>query len=585
MILKWLRPHATDPAQLHLPTSPAASATTIPAPATTSAVAYASGIATRPLDYRTVGNVIDEAAQRFADREALVSRTEDTRLTYAQLRERACDTARAMIGYGLITGDRAALWAPNMTDWVIVQLAAAKAGIILVTVNPAYRAGEVAFVLRHSGARVLFSARRFRDRDYTADFTEIRNGAPMLEHIAVLGAEDGAAQDGFESLARFTDRNSTVSQEDLTLRAAALSPEDPINIQYTSGTTGQPKGATLTHHNIVNNAIIVGAGQALREGDRMCVPVPFFHCFGNVLGTLSAAVYGCAMILPGEAFDPKATLEAIHHERCTVLYSVPMMFIAMLNHPDFDTYDLTSLRTGVTGAAPCPTEVMRDVVSKMHMHELTICYGMTETSPISTQTRIGDDLEHQCETVGAINPHLECKIVDPKAGATLRRGEEGEYCVRGYSVMAGYWENPEATAEAIDRNGWMHSGDLAVMRDDGYIQIVGRAKDIIIRGGENIQPRDIEEFFHTLAEVEDVQVIGVPDETYGEAVCAWIKLTAGASIGAEELRNACRGKIATYKIPKHIRFVDEFPVTASGKVQKFRMREIMIKELENAAKA
>ncbi len=544
------------------------------------AVAYASGAPARPLAYITVGQLLDRAAAQFPHQEAVISLAEGVRLTYAQLHQRANDLARAMLGYGLAHGDRAALWAPNMADWVVVQHAAAKAGVILVTVNPAYRAGETAFVLKHSGARVLFCADRFRDRAYTDDFDEIRAAAPALEAIVVLAGDSAA---GAESLTAFAARNRAITSDDLAARAGELCCEDPVNIQYTSGTTGQPKGATLTHHNIVNNAICVGAGQAFRAGERMCVPVPFFHCFGNVLGTLSAAAYGCAMVLPAAAFDPQSTLEAIHHERCTVLYAVPMMFIAMLNHAAFANYDLTSLRTGVSGAAPCPTEVMRDVVTKMHMRELTICYGMTETSPISTQTRIGDDIEHQCETVGLIGPHLECKIIDPETHKTLQRGQQGEYCLRGYSVMAGYWQNPEATAAAVDSNGWMHSGDLAVMRDDGYVQIVGRSKDIIIRGGENIQPRDIEEFYHTLPEVEDVQVIGVPDETYGEAVCAWIKLAAGASISADDLRAACHGKIATYKMPKHIRLVDAFPVTASGKVQKFRMREIMIAEFDRQA--
>ncbi|MGI9409425.1 MAG: AMP-binding protein, partial [Hyphomicrobiaceae bacterium] len=484
-------------------------------------IAYACGTADRPLIYATVGQILDDAAARHGHREAVVSIVEARRLTYGELHERANDLARAMIGYGLAAGDRAALWAPNMANWVIVQLAAAKAGVVLVTVNPAYRAGEVGFVLAHSGARVLFCAHRFRDRDYTAEFAEIRGRSPRLETFVVI---DGDGGEGWEGLSTFQSRATAVPPADLVTREVGLSCEDPINIQYTSGTTGAPKGATLTHHNIVNNALFVGRGQRFSADDRICVPVPFFHCFGNVLGTLSATLFGAAMVLPDQAFDPKTTLEAIQNERCSALYSVPMMFIAMLNHAEFAGYDLTSLRTGVSGAAPCPIEVMRDVVSRMHMTELTICYGMTETSPISTQTKIGDDLERQCETVGTLLPHLECKIVDPQSGAIVRRGEQGEYCVRGYSVMAGYWENPDATASAIDRGHWMHSGDLAVMRDDGYVQIVGRAKDIIIRGGENIQPRDIEEFFHTLPEVEDVQVIGVPDETYGEAVCAWIKL-------------------------------------------------------------
>ncbi|MGI9426779.1 MAG: AMP-binding protein [Hyphomicrobiaceae bacterium] len=544
---------------------------------TTAPFAYASCTSDQPLVYRTIGECLDEAALTYKDQEAIVNLAEGVRLTYSELHQRASDLSRAMIGYGLQKGDRVAVWSPNSTNWILIQLAAAKTGVILVTINPAYRAAEVNFAVTHSGARVLFCAHHFRDRDYTADFQSLRDGTTALETIVVMSEHSGP---GFIGIAQFADHNTSVDISDLRRREAALASEDPINIQYTSGTTGAPKGATLTHHNMVNNAMIVGRNQNFSAQDRLCLPVPLFHCFGNVLGTLSSTIYGVTMVLPGEAFEPVATLKAIHDERCTALYAVPMMLIALLNHPDFENYDLTCLRTGVSGAAPCPIEVMRDVVAKMHMNELTICYGMTETSPISTQTKIGDDLERQCETVGTLLPHLECKIVDPADGRTLRRGEEGEYCVRGYSVMAGYWDNPDATAAAIDSGRWMHSGDLAVMRDDGYVQIVGRAKDIIIRGGENIQPRDIEEFFHTLPEVEDVQVIGVPDETYGEAVCAWVKLAAGAEATTEQLRTACKGQIATFKIPKYIHFVDSFPATASGKVQKFRMREIMIEELD-----
>ena len=540
------------------------------------ALAYASAPADLPLVYKTIGQCLDEAATNFTEHEALVNLSESARLTYAQMQQQANDLARAMIGYGLEKGDRIALWSPNSTNWILLQLASAKAGVILVTVNPAYRAQELGFVLNHSGARILFSARSFRDRDFTDDFSAARQASGAVEAIVTLVGEGG---DGFEGLKDFAQRAAGVSADDLAAREATLSPEDPINIQYTSGTTGQPKGATLTHHNMVNNAIFIGRHQNFTSADRLCLPVPLFHCFGNVLGTLCAALYGAAIVMPGEAFDPKTTLEAIHQERCTALYSVPMMFIALLNHPEFEKYNLTSLRTGVSGAAPCPSEVMKDVVAKMHITELTICYGMTETSPISTQTKIGDNLERQCETVGTLMPHLECKIINPATGQIVDRGDEGEYCVRGYSVMAGYWQNSEATANAIDDRGWMHSGDLAVMRDDGYIQIVGRAKDIIIRGGENIQPRDVEEFFHTLPDIEDVQVIGIPDETYGEAVCAWVKLSAGSKLTAETLQAACKGNIATFKIPKHIRFVDEFPVTASGKVQKYRMRAIMDEEL------
>lgn len=545
-------------------------------PPVASSLAYASAPADLPLVYKTVGQCLDDAATHFGSQDALVNLSEGTRLTYSELQQRANKLARALIGYGLQKGDRVGLWSPNSSNWIVLQLASAKAGVILVTVNPAYRAQELGFVLKHSGARVLFSARSFRDRDFSDDFLIAKDAAPKLEAIFTLEGDSGT---GFDSLTSFEQYADQVSTDDLNAREAALNPEDPINIQYTSGTTGQPKGATLTHHNIVNNAIFIGRHQRLSENDRLCLPVPMFHCFGNVLGTLCATLYGVTIVMPGPAFDPKTTLDAIHQERCTALYAVPMMAIAILNHPDFAKYDLTSLRTGVFGAAPCPAEVMKDVVAKMHMTELTICYGMTETSPISTQTKIGDDLERQCETVGTLMPHLECKIINPATGQIVRRGEEGEYCVRGYSVMAGYWQNPEATATAIDKAGWMHSGDLAIMRDDGYIQIVGRAKDIIIRGGENIQPRDIEEFFHTLPEVEDVQVIGVPDETYGEAVCAWVKLASEIVTTPEALQAACKGKIATYKIPKHIRFVDEFPMTASGKVQKFRMREIMDEEL------
>ncbi len=543
------------------------------------ALAYASAPADLPLVYKTIGQCLDEAAANFIGQEALVNLSEGVRLSFDEMRQRANQLARALIGYGLEKGDRIALWSPNCSSWILLQLASAKAGVILVTVNPAYRAQELGYVLHHSGARILFAARAFRDRDFTTDFDVAKSASNALEAIITLTGDSG---NGFDNLEAFARHSTNASPEVLRDREATLSPEDPINIQYTSGTTGQPKGATLTHHNMVNNAIFIGRHQNFSSTDRLCLPVPLFHCFGNVLGTLCATIYGATIVMPGEAFDPRTTLEAIHQERCTALYSVPMMFIAMLNHPEFTDYDLTCLRTGVSGAAPCPAEVMKDVVTKMHMTELTICYGMTETSPISTQTKIGDDLERQCETVGTLMPHLECKIVSPATGQIVARGEPGEYCVRGYSVMAGYWQNPEATATAIDQAGWMHSGDLAVMRDDGYIQIVGRSKDIIIRGGENIQPRDIEEFLHTLPEVEDVQVIGVPDETYGEAVCAWVKLAAGKQSTPEALQAACKGNIATFKIPKHIRFVDEFPMTASGKVQKFRMREIMAAEQNRA---
>ncbi|MGI9525243.1 MAG: AMP-binding protein [Hyphomicrobiaceae bacterium] len=567
---------------------------------------YASGTTNQPLVYATVGQLLDRAAGLFGEREAIIGLAESRRLTYSQLQTDANKLARAMIGYGLRPGDRIALWAPNSVNWVVLQLAAAKAGLILVTVNPAYRVAEISYVLAHSGARVLFSTPRLRERDFTTEFAKIQERVPAVETIVVinggtpeicndlgngghtgtdpLSGANGISRTGGDNERHITwdafkDFRNGITDKDLERRATGLSPEDPVNIQYTSGTTGSPKGATLTHHNIVNNALFVGRGQAFTPRDRICIPVPFFHCFGNVLGTLSATAHGCSMVLPGETFDPRTTLSAIHQERCTAVYAVPMMFIAMLNHSDFHRFDLTSLRTGVTGAAPCPIEVMRDVVVRMHLSELTICYGMTETSPISTQTKIGDDVERQCETVGTILPHLECKIVERDTGQTVPRGVTGEYCLRGYSVMSGYWDNPKATAAAIDSHGWMHSGDLAIMRHDGYVSVVGRAKDIIIRGGENIQPREIEEYFHTFKEVEDVQVIGVPDETYGEAVCAWIKLVAGAQVNEDDIRQRCHGQIASYKIPRYVHFVDEFPVTASGKVQKFRMRELMIQEL------
>jgi fatty-acyl-CoA synthase len=547
-------------------------------------VSYVSGPSERPLLARTIGQELDHARGLHGELEALVSRHQGLRYTYAELHAEAERVARALMALGVRAGDRVGIWSPNRAEWVITQYGAAKAGAILVNVNPAYKTQELGFILDRAGVSVLVSARAFRSTDYVAMLEQVRPDLPGLRHVVLLGE---APEPWATASDAFLARADETPLEDLREREATLDFDDPINIQYTSGTTGQPKGATLSHHNILNNGFFVGERERLGPSDRICVPVPFYHCFGMVMGNLAALTHGSCVVIPSESFDAGACLEAVQEERCTALYGVPTMFIAELDHGDFHTFDLTSLRTGIMAGSPCPVEVMKQVVDRMHMTEVTICYGMTETSPVSFQSLPDDDLDLRVSTVGAIHPHVEAKIVDPAWGRTVPRGQPGELCTRGYLVMLGYWNDPNATREAVDRARWMHTGDLAVMREDGYVNIVGRIKDMVIRGGENIYPREIEEFLFTHPAVADVQVIGVPDERYGEEICAWVRLKEGAEVSGEDLRIYCKGRIATYKIPRYVLVVDEFPMTVTGKIQKFRMREISIRELglERAASA
>jgi fatty-acyl-CoA synthase len=531
---------------------------------------YAHGLGELPLLGDTIGSNLERTAARVSDRPAIVSCHQDVRLTYAEFDREVNRVARALMAAGLEAGDRIGLWSPNRAEWALVQYATAKAGVVLVNVNPAYRTHELEYALRQSGCRMLIAAAAFKGSDYEAMFDQVRPSLPEVERGVFF---DTPSWD--ELLAGADD----VPPDALRERSAGLDPSDPINIQYTSGTTGFPKGATLSHHNILNNGFFVGEGCGLTEEDRIGVPVPYYHCFGMVMGNLAATSHGACVVLPAEAFEAGAVLDAVQAERCTVLYGVPTMFIAELDHPDFADYDLTSLRTGIMAGSPCPVEVMRKVIDRMNMAGVTICYGMTETSPVSTQTGADDDLEHRTATVGRVHPHVEIRVADPETGRTLPRGQTGEFQTRGYSVMLGYWDDPERTAEAIDRARWMHTGDQAVMADDGYVKIVGRIKDMVIRGGENVYPREIEEFLHTHPDVADVQVIGVPDERYGEEVMAWIILREGATTGEDELREFCRGKIAHYKVPRYIATCAEFPMTVTGKVQKYKLREQAIEQL------
>ena len=481
-----------------------------------------------------------------------------------------------MISIGVEKGDRVGVWSPNCAEWLIAQFALAKVGAIMVNINPAYRLRELEHAFTQSGVSVIVAARGFRNSDYAAMIDELAPRLPALKQTVYLGNERPSSAMTWDDL---IENGKLVSPPALREREAWLQCDDPVNIEFTSGTTGKPKGATLSHHNILNNGFFVGEQLQYTSADRICLPVPLYHCFGCVLGSLGALTHGGAVVLPSESFDAEACLAAIQEESCTSLYGVPTMFIAQLDHPAFSAYRLDSLRTGIMAGAPCPVEVMRQVIERMHMGQVTIAYGMTETSPVSFQSCIDDPIEARVSTVGSVHPHVEVKIIDPPTGLTLPRGQAGELCTRGYSVMLGYWNDSEATAAAIDGARWMHSGDLAVMRDDGRVNIVGRLKDMIIRGGENIYPREIEEFLHTHPMVSDVQVIGVPDEKYGEEVCAWIRLRQGQSATEDEIRQFCRGQIATFKIPRYVRFVTEFPMTVTGKIQKFRMREQMLNEL------
>jgi fatty-acyl-CoA synthase len=541
-------------------------------------LSYVHGASTTPLIGKTIGVLFDETCAAHPDALALVVRHQDVRWTYAELRARVDAFAAGLIALGLRPGERVGIWAPNCAEWTITQFATAKAGLVLVNINPAYRLSEAEYALNKVECRALVTAVRHKTSEYLAMVRELRDAGrlPQLERVITLGPDAYADALAFDEVAA---AGGPAERERLETLAGELQFDDPINIQFTSGTTGFPKGATLSHHNIVNNGYFVGEAIGLQPGEKLCIPVPLYHCFGMVMGNLGCLTHAATMVYPAEAFEPLAVLEAVEAERCAVLYGVPTMFIAMLGHPQFARFDLTSLRTGIMAGSPCPIEVMRRVIGEMHMPEVTIAYGMTETSPVSFQSATDDSVERRVSTVGRVQPHLEVKIVDAE-GRIVPRGEAGELCTRGYSVMLGYWDDVDRTGEAVDRAGWMHTGDLATLDDEGFCNIVGRIKDMVIRGGENIYPREIEEFLYRHPAIADVQVIGVPDAKYGEELCAWIVPKAGEALSADAVREFCRGQIAHYKIPKHVRFVEGFPTTVTGKVQKFAMREAMIAELD-----
>ncbi|HLK46980.1 MAG TPA: AMP-binding protein [Bryobacteraceae bacterium] len=541
------------------------------------ALSYVSGTSSVPLIGETIGVHFDGAAARWGELEALVVRHQRIRWTYTELKERVDAIAAGLIALGLMPGDRVGIWSPNNAEWVLTQFATAKAGLILVNINPAYRLIELEHALHRARCSVLITAARFKNSDYLGMIRMLigEGRAPYLRTVIHLDVQPHSDMMAFSELSRLGGPAERSRLEEL---ARSLQFDDPINIQFTSGTTGLPKGATLTHHNILNNGFFSGEAMALRPGDRLCIPVPLYHCFGMVLSNLAALTHGATMVFPSEAFTPLAVLETVAAERCTALHGVPTMFIAEMEHPEFLRFDLSSLRTGIMAGAPCPIEVMRRAISHMHLSEITIAYGMTETSPVSFQTAVADPLERRVSTVGRIHPHQEVKIVDA-AGRVVPRGTPGELLTRGYSVMLGYWDDPEQTAKSIDAAGWMHTGDLATIDEEGYCNIVGRLKDMVIRGGENIYPRELEEFLFRHPKVEAAQVFGVPDRKFGEELCAWIKVRAGETLTEAEVRTFCDGQIARFKIPRYIRFVDDFPMTVTGKVQKFAMRERMMKEL------
>jgi fatty-acyl-CoA synthase len=533
-------------------------------------LSYSHGASPVPLLGQTIDENLAATVRRFPDAEALVVVHQGVRLTYAEFDAEVDRLARGLLALGLEKGDRVGIWSPNGAEWVLVQYATARVGVVLVNINPAYRTHEVEYALRQSGCRMLIAATDFKTSDYRAMIDEVRPALPELERVVYLGTDDWVA---------VLEGGAGVPPSATAERAATLAFDDAINIQYTSGTTGFPKGATLSHHNILNNGYFIGEGCRYTEADRVCIPVPFYHCFGMVLGNLACTTHGAAMVIPAPAFEPGATLDAVQRERCTSLYGVPTMFIAELALPNFADYDLSSLRTGIMAGSPCPVEVMKRCINEMHMEEVTICYGMTETSPVSTQTLTDDPIDKRVGTVGRVHPHVEVKIVDPESMLVMPRGSAGELCTRGYSVMLGYWNDPEKTAESIDAARWMHTGDLAVMDDEGYVNIVGRIKDLVIRGGENVYPREIEEFLYSHPDIVDVQVIGVPDLKYGEEIMAWVKLREGTSLDAAGLRAFCEGRIAHYKIPRYVHVTDDFPMTVTGKVQKFKMRDAAIEML------
>lgn len=550
---------------------------------------YTSATSDIPLLGLTVGDMFDRTVEKYPDHPGLISRHQNVRLTYHELQIQANQCAKGLMQLGVRKGQRIGIWSPNRAEWCITQFATSKIGAILVNINPSYRLQELEYVLNQSGCSALVIAPLFKSSNYTEMVSmlapELQEcepgklkaaGLPELTTVIRLGSEKIAGMFTWDEL---MEAGNAVSDERLQEEQRKQEFDDPINIQYTSGTTGFPKGATLSHHNILNNGYFVAHLQNFTHEDRVCIPVPLYHCFGMVMGNLACITHGATMIYPTEGFEPLAVLETVQEERCTALYGVPTMFIAELDYPDFASFDLTSLRTGVMAGSPCPVEVMKKVISLMHMREVEICYGMTETSPVSTQTRIDSPLDKRVGTVGLISPHLEIKIVDPVTGQVVPVGQSGELCTRGYSVMLGYWNNEQATAEAIDKARWMHTGDLATLDAEGYINIVGRIKDMIIRGGENVYPREIEEFLYTHPKVSDVQVIGVPDARFGEEIMAWVKVKPGEQVSEEELKDFCKGQIAHYKIPRYIKFVDSFPMTVSGKIQKFHMREQSTTEL------
>ncbi|MCC5903356.1 MAG: AMP-binding protein [Halomonas sp.] len=551
---------------------------------------YTSSTADKPLLGMTIGDKLDQIVAQYPDNDALIALHQNIHWSYRQLQEEVNRCARALLAIGVKKGDRVGIWAPNCSEWTLTQFATAKIGAILVNINPSYRTHELDYALNQSGARFLVTANQFKSSDYTAMLFEL---APELNHCAEgqltsaklpdLECVINLSTDKYDGMWRWADfinESNKVSQTDVDDLQATLQFDDPINIQYTSGTTGFPKGATLSHHNILNNGFFVAESMGFTSEDRLVIPVPLYHCFGMVMGNLGCMTHGATMIYPDEGFDPGKVLKAVHEQKATALYGVPTMFIAELEHPDFASTDFSTLRTGIMAGSICPAEIMKQVINKMNMKGVQIAYGMTETSPVSTQTGANDSIEKRVSTVGRTQPHLESKIVDPGNGDILPRGEIGELCTRGYSVMLKYWKNEKATAEAIDDSGWMHTGDLATMDDEGYIQIVGRIKDMVIRGGENVYPKEIEEFLYAHPAISEVQVTGVPDKKYGEELIAWVKLNSSAGeITGEELRDYCKGKITHFKIPRYFKFVDEFPMTVTGKIQKFKMREISIQEL------
>ena len=527
-------------------------------------LAESVGPTNQALIEQTISDNLASTVAEFPDREALVVRHQNIRWTYSELADKVDALARGLVGRGFQVGDRLGIWAPNCAEWVLVQFATARIGVILVNINPAYRTHEVEYALRQSGCKGLVAATEFKTSNYVGMVSEVKGQLPDLEQVIFIGT------DSWDEL---VEAGADVDSSRLDEISATLGPDDAINIQYTSGTTGYPKGATLTHRNILNNAFFVAEGCDYTHQDKVCVPVPFYHCFGMVMGVLGCSTHGATIVVPNDAFEPQATLSAVSEEACTSLYGVPTMFIAMLADSEFDSYDLSSLRTGIMAGSPCPIEVMKQTIETMNMEQVTIAYGMTETSPVSTQTATNDPIDKRVGTVGRVHPHVEIKVVNPETGETVNRGEAGEFCTRGYSVMKGYWNDPERTSDAIDSDGWMHTGDLAEMDDEGYVNIVGRIKDMIIRGGENVYPREIEEFLYNHPQIQDVQVVGVPDEKYGEEVMAWIQTEGDVEITVEDVKEFCKGKIAHYKVPRYVACTEEFPLTVTGKIQKFKLRE------------